>query len=581
MFSKHYQSELAFLRGMGKEFAAANPTAAGLLAERGGDPDVERLLEGFAFLTARIRERLDDALPELIHDLAEMLVPHYLRPVPAATVVEFTPVPGALRARARVPAGAEVASVPVEGIACRFRTTADLELVPVAVADAAVDQAIGANPVLRLSLQAAASALPAVFQDGGIRFFIQGEQPLATGLLLWLARHLREVEVRGLASGRAVRLGPNAVRLAGFDPAFPLLPWPGLAPAGYRVLQEYFTFPQKFLFFEVVGLGAARDVAEERFELAFRFERPPELPARVGKDNLRPNCAPVVNLFTADGEPIQVSALGEEHLVRAAGVEPRHVEIHSVDAVTGLADARGERPVYAPFAGFAHGAVGAAARYYRLRRRHAVLDGAIDTWLSLGTPRDGAPLPGEETLSLALTCTNRSLPGQLRLGDVAVGTQTSPTMARFKNILPVTKPIRPPLGAELHWRLVSHLAANRAPLPRAETLRTLLELYNFPALVDQQAGRANRLRIEGIRSAQGLPSRRIVGGAPVRGTRVDVELDESHFASPGDAFLFAAVLDELLASQVALNSFTELAVRLQPSGREFAWNPRNGSRVLL
>src|SRR5512141_2881929 len=99
MFSKYYQSELAFLRGMGKEFAAAHPNLAGLLAERGGDPDVERLLEGFAFLAARIRERLDDAVPEVIHDLTEVLLPHYLRPVPACSVLEILPNPGALRAR--------------------------------------------------------------------------------------------------------------------------------------------------------------------------------------------------------------------------------------------------------------------------------------------------------------------------------------------------------------------------------------------------------------------------------------------------------------------------------------------------
>ena len=522
MFSKHYQSELAFLRGMGKEFAALHPSVAGLLAERGGDPDVERLLEGFAFLAARVRERLDDAVPELVHDLAEILVPQYLRPLPAATVVEFLPAAGALRARARVPAGAEVASVPVDGVACRFRTTADLDLVPISVQDAALDQAIGATPVLRLQLQAPAPALPAVFQDAGIRFFVQGELPLASTILLWLARHLVDVRVKGLASGRTLRLGPRAVRLVGLDPAFPLLPWPGLAPRGYRVLQEYFALPQKFLFFEVAGLGAASDVAEERFEISFHFERPPELPARLGKDAFRPNCAPVVNLFAAEGEPIHVSGIGEEHLVRAAGMEPRHVEVHSVDLVQGLPDARGERRTYEPFSRFGHGAEGEGARFYRLRRRHSPLDGGIDTWLSLGTPRDGGPGPSDETLGLSLTCTNRALPGQLKLGDVSVATQTSPTLARFKNVLPVTKPVRPPLGGELQWRLVAHLAANRAPLPRAETLRALLDLYNFPAFADQQSGRATRLRIEGIRGAEGTPARRVVGGAPVRGTRISI-----------------------------------------------------------
>src|SRR5690242_19474982 len=150
MFSRFYQGELAFLRAMGRAYAEANPTTAGLLAERGSDPDVERLLEGCAFLAARVRERIEDSIPEVVHDLAELLLPHTLRSVPAATIVEFTPVPGALRARLRVPAGTELASVPVEGTSCRFRTASDLDLLPVTVQDVALDQAIGATPALRV-----------------------------------------------------------------------------------------------------------------------------------------------------------------------------------------------------------------------------------------------------------------------------------------------------------------------------------------------------------------------------------------------------------------------------------------------
>jgi len=164
MFSKYYQSELSFLRAMGKAFAEVNPSVAGMLAERGGDPDVERLLEGVAFLTARIRERLDDSVPEMVHDLTELLLPHYLRPLPACSIVEFQPIPGALRARARIARHAELASIPVEGTACRFRTSADLDLLPVAVQDVSMDQAISANPVIRIHLAAAAPALPTLFQ---------------------------------------------------------------------------------------------------------------------------------------------------------------------------------------------------------------------------------------------------------------------------------------------------------------------------------------------------------------------------------------------------------------------------------
>src|SRR5207248_4042903 len=113
MFSKHYQSELGYLRAMGKEFALVNPSIAGLLAERGGDPDVERLLEGFAFLTARIRERIDDEIPEVVHALTDLLLPHYLRPLPACSILEFTPVAGALRGKHRIPRGTEIATAPV------------------------------------------------------------------------------------------------------------------------------------------------------------------------------------------------------------------------------------------------------------------------------------------------------------------------------------------------------------------------------------------------------------------------------------------------------------------------------------
>lgn len=579
MFSRFYQGELAFLRAMGKAYAEANPTTAGLLAERGGDPDVERLLEGCAFLAARVRERIEDSIPEMVHDLAELLLPHYLRPVPAATVVEFTPVAGALRARLRVGAGTEIASVPVEGTSCRFRTSADLDLLPVSVQDVALDQAIGANPALRIQLQTSAQALPALLQADGVRFFVHGELPFASTLLLWIARHLKEVEVRG-ARG-TVRLPLSAVRAVGSDPAFSLLPWPRFAPRGYRSLLELFALPQKFLFFEVRDLHLAQAVVDERFEIVLRTERPPELPARVARDSLRVNCVPAVNLFQTSADPVRLEALGEEHLVRAAELPPGHMEIFSVESAVGVPDGPGERHPYHPFTSFAHGTLGKDARYYRLRRALSPVDQGLDTWITTTRAVDAGPGAGPAVLSLDVVATNRSLPAQLRIGEVSQPTPASPTLARFKNVTQVTKPIRPPLGTELHWRLVSHLAASRAPLDGPDTLRELLDLYNFQGLLDHQAGRANRLRIEGIRELQVGGARRIVQGAPVRGSRVAATLDEAHFAGPGDAWLFACALDDLLAEQVALNSFSELLVKLAPSQREYAFRARSGGRAVL
>ena len=579
MFSKHYQNELAFLRAAGRAYAEANPSTAGLLAERGGDPDVERLLEGFAFLAARIRERIDDAVPEVIHDLTELLLPQYLRPVPACTVLEMTPIPGALRARARVAAGAEIASAPVEGTACRFRTTADLDLLPLAVQDVSLDQSIGSTPALRVQLQAAPQALASVFQPEGIRLFLHGEFPLASTLLLWLARHLRAVRVRSGASGRPVELPTSAVRLVGLGPELAVLPWPALAPVGYRQLQEYFTLPQKCLFFDVRELHLAKEAAAERFELVFHLERPPELPSRVGKDAVRTNCVPAINLFRTSGEPVSVATVGEEHLVRAAEVPPAHMGIYAVESVVGMPQGAGERTHYQPFVGFRHRGSGSSARYFRLRRALSPIDGGLDTWLSVARPLDDEARA--ETLSFDVLATNRALPERLKLGDVSQPTATSPTTARFRNIAPVSQPVTPPLGTELHWRLVAHLAANRASIASAEGLRALVGLYNLQLLSDQQAGRANQLRVESVRSVAAAISRRLVSGAPARGTRVAVGVDEAGFAGVGDAFLFGCALDELLAAQASLSSFVELALRVEPSLREYTWPARNGQKPLL
>lgn len=582
MFSRFYQGELAFLRAMGKAYAEANPTTAGLLSERGSDPDVERLLEGCAFLAARVRERIEDSIPEMVHDLSDLLLPHFLRSVPAASIVEFLPVSGALRARLNVPAGTEIASVPVEGTSCRFRTSAGIELLPVTVQDVALDQAIGSNPAIRVQLQTSVQALPALMQPAGIRFFVHGELPLASTLMLWLGQHLKEVEVRGAGSGaRAIRLPARCVHAVGFDPDFPLLPWPRFAPPGYRNVQEFFALPQKFLFFEVRGLDAAADVAEERFEIVFRMERPPELPARLTRETLKVNCVPVVNLFAAAADPVRFETLGEEHLLRASEVPPRHMEIYTVDSVIGIPEGPGERYPYHPFTSFRHGLLGKDARYYRLRRTLSPVDEAVDTWLSIGRPADAGAAHGAEVLALDVTATNRSLAAQLKIGDLTQPTPASPTLARFRNVTAVTKPVRPPLGTELHWRLVAHLAANRAPLEGPDVLRDLLEIYDFHGLADHQAGRANRLRIEGLRELQVATGRRVLGGAPIRGSRVTLAFDEDHFAGLGDAWIFARVIDELLAAQVAINSFCEVAARFSPSQREYRFPVRSGGKALL
>lgn len=584
MGAKYYESELAYLREMGREFALVHPSTAGLLAERGNDPDVERLLEGFAFLTARIRERVDDAVPAIVQGITELLLPHFLRPIPATSIIQYSPAIKALRGVQPVARGAKVASTPMQGTSCQFRTTQDVELLPLQVVDVQLDETAASRPVIRLVLETTEAGRPLVPRREGVRLLLHGDMSLCATLYLWMRRFLVGVELR--CGGRTASIGgPNVVRAVGWTDADALLPWPTFSQSGYRYLQEYFTLPGKFLFLDVVDLHKAGELTDDRVELRFTFERPPALEGRISADNFRLHCTPVINLFETSADPVKLDPLVYEHLLRASGMNPKHMEIYEVTEVIGVRQGQTQRRSYKPFFGFAHGSSAKAREqelaYFTLRPTPSPIDDGVDMYLSVVTPRDVAPSEVEETLSLDVRCTNRALPAELQLGEISTTPRGTSSAAAFKNITAVTTPVRPPLGSELHWRLLSHLAINRQSLGDAETLKALLGLYNFQKDTSPVVGRANELKIEAIRSVDTTPITRMMQGAPVRGVQTLIELDEARLGTMGEAFVFGCVLDELFASHASLNSFNELRVRLHPSKTVLRWPARSGSQPIL
>lgn len=580
MGAKYYESELAYLREMGKEFAQVNPSTAGLLAERGNDPDVERLLEGFAFLTARIREKVDDAVPAIVQGIAELLLPHFLRPIPASSIIQYTPSLKALRGVQPIERDTKVASTPMQGTQCQFRTTQKVELLPIKLVDATLDSTSLHAPVIVLSFETTEAGRVVAMRKEGVRLLLHGDISLCSMLYLWMQRHLTDVQLS--CGPQKATLGKQAVKPVGWGDDEALLPWPAFSQPGYRFILEYFTLPNKLLFFDVVDFDKIGELAGDRFELRLVFERPPELGARISTENFRLHCTPVLNLFEVSGDPVKLDPLVYEHLIRASGVNPRHMEVFDLTEVLGIRQGQSQRRKYKPFFGFAHGQrQDDETEYYRLRPTPSPIDDGTDTYLTVVTPRDVAPSEVEETLSMDMRCTNRMLPAELQLGEISVAPRGSSSPAPFKNISPVTTPVRSPLGSELHWRLLSHLAINRQSLADANNLKSLLSLYNFQALVSQVAGRANELKIESIRSVEANPVTRMMQGAPVRGVQTLVELDESRVGNEGEAFLFGCMLDELFATHAPLNSFNELKVRLHPSKTVFRWPARSGTMRIL
>lgn len=575
MKSRYYETELSYLRAQGREFARAHPTTAGLLAERSDDPDVERLLEGFAFLASRVHERLDDAAPGLSEQIARILVPQLTAPIPSVSIVEFKPDPRALRKPVILARGTQVAGRIGPRDICSFRTTVETPILPVALEDVSHERVTSRVDAVTLKLRTPESMVAELGRHS-LRLHLHGEVPFAAGLRLWMLRHCREIAVRSSADparGHKVTGLPKAV---GLGPDARLLPQPPLAHDGFATTAELFAFPAKFAFVDLPPLG---NIPGEEFEVRMSFERAPTLPKRPVAGDIRLHCAPVVNLFEATSDPVRFEPLAPESIIRVANRDPWTSEVHSVTRVVGWQGGkRVEIPAFTEFR--TSGRRTSRDRYYRLRRVSSVTDMGTDSYISLMSPLDAHPVAESNVLSLDLLASNRNASSRLGIGDINLPVRGEAVSIPFTNIAPVSPPHHPMRDVELSWRLSAHVGMSRRGLQDPEGLRGVLDVYNFAQASHPSLGRLVGLWIEAIRDVRTRRLTRLFAGAPITGTRVDVVLDEANFAHVGEALLLGSALDELFARRAGLNSFNVFGITLTPSDREYTWPARNGHLVL-
>jgi type VI secretion system protein ImpG len=585
--TRYYQEELQYLRELGQDFAREHPHLGPMLAEASSDPDVERVLQGVAYLTGAIRERLDDDLPQLTQTLLEMTWPHYLRPLPSFSIVEFQhPSKAKITTTQRVPRfETEIDSTPVDGTACRFRTCYDVDFQPLRIDDASIDSEGRAS--IRVGFSILGGAKLEELALDSMRFYLHGDVATSADLHLWMMRHVERVEFR-VKEGRRVRSRslpryPSPISPVGFDEAEALEPYPTQSFPGFGMLREFYALPQKFLFFDLSGFGALRELAPElQFEIVFHFsQRLPE-GLRLDEGRFRLHCTPVVNLLSIGSEPLVISPERTSYQIRADDTHPENFEVFTIDSVVGLLHGRSERRDYQPFFGFRHGLSDDDEPIFFTSSR---VPGAgrpnSDSLISFVSLDAENVMPDAETISIELTCTNRTLAEQLRPGDISMHTDSSPEYSEFQNLTPPTRSVLPPLKGDQLWRLISHLSINYLSIASVEGLRTALRLYDLHALYDRQAGRALENRLSAIQSLETSSETRLLRGAPVRGTRVELALDEEGFASEGEMYLFASVVEEFLRLYVSINSFSHLVVDAVKSGEQYDWTPRIGFQNIL
>ena len=606
----YYERELTFLRQMGVEFADKYPKIASRLSlepDKCEDPHVERLLEAFAFLAARVHLKIDDEFPEITEALLSIIYPHFIRPVPAMTIADFrvNPEQGQIGGGLKIPRGSVLSSRPVGGVPCKFRTCYDTYVWPLSVVAAEWKTPDRLQPAIKAPEAAAALRVelkcwPDItfekLHPEPLRFFLNGESGLIHTLYELLCSRCTEILVRDPTPGsrvRPVELRPEALRPVGFAEDEGMLGYPRRSFTGYRLLHEYFTFPDKFFFLDLTGLEAAlaggfKDRAElifliAPFELADRRQA---LELGVTEKTFQTACAPAVNLFEQTAEPILLTERRFDYPIVPDIRRPNATEIFSVDEVVSVRPGSQEPVRFEPFYSFRHGHSGGRGQVFWMASRRASGrrdDEGTEMFLSLVDLEQRPVAPDVDSLTVRLTCSNRDLPSRLPFG-MESGDFGLESGAPVHSIMALRKPtpaLRPPTGKSSLWRLISHLSLNYLSLVAEgrEALQEILKLYNFTN------SSYSVKQIEGITD---LKSRaqfaRIIsenGITFARGTRVDMELDEENFVG-GGAYLFASVIEHFLGLYVTLASFSQLSVSTRQRKEVLKlWPPRAGSRILL
>ncbi|KHA55951.1 type VI secretion protein [Aeromonas hydrophila] len=588
MSLEHYfRDELAFLRLQGREFADAYPELTRFLSEQNTDPDVERLLEGFAFLTGNLRAKIEDEFPELTHGLLNMLWPNYLRPVPSMTIMQFSVIPGAIAQPALVRQGCQLDSLPLDEVTCHFQTCHDTWVYP---ADIRHIAAQSGNDLSTISLDIALHApLPlSELQLDKLRFFLGGDSYTAYELYFWLSNQLSHIELE--VDGKRFRQEAKALKPVGFERDDALLPYPNNVYSGYRILQEYFCFPESFLFFELSGgEWPKQPLPVSEFKIHFCFDRPLPAELKIRPDSFMLNCVPAINLFQHDSEPVNLNGRQAEYPLKASYRHADSFEIFSVDQVEGwvegnLGRSRGTPRIYQPFESFQHQIERAKQRlalYYRVRVKEAVSGDGFEHSLSFVRGDETTTVELDESISVTLTCTNRSRAARLKVGSVCVPTGSSPSFATFRNLIRPTRPLRPALDGSLHWTLISNLSLNYVSLLRRDALVQVLRTYDFPALHDKQAEQASRKRLAGIEEIETKPVDRLVRGMPVRGLKSVLSIRQSAFGSEGELYLFSTVLAHFFSLYASVNAFHLLEVVNLDNKERYQWPVQIGQHSLM
>lgn len=605
-----YNRELSFFRRLSSEFATKNPKIAARLklgADGSQDPHVERLIEAFAYLNARTRQKLEDDFPELTDALLHSLYPHYLAPLPSMFIAEMRldDAESASVEGYRIDQGTSVETESIQGEPCRFRTCYPLQLLPVKVAEASFRSLPLQAPVTPRSSEAQGvvrirlSRLSEEIRIGdlstkALSFYLHGAGANVYSLYEVILNGSIEIAIADSSSDTDPIILPSArLRPVGLDVDEGLLPYPPQALPGYRLLTEFFAYPEKFLFVELTGLD---EVDLSRFEDSIEIyiyvdHTALDLEHNVSADTFRLGCTPVINLFEQHTEPVYLDQTSSEYRLSADARRPRSVEIHSINSVA-ASSPEGDEFEFRPFYSASHHDADRDEAAYWCHNRvsgtsnEEELDQGTEIEMSFVDLDFSRALLPDWYVDIVATCCNRDLPGRLPFGGGQPRLHLSEgqgAVGAVNCLTPPTKTIRPTRRNGAMWRLISHLTLNHLSIVDGEdganALREILYLYNYNDDLESRSIVDGILKISSRRVTRRIPEDK--QGGFCRGTEITIEFEAERY-SQNNLYLFASVLERFLGLYCSINSFTRLIAMVRGQDVPLAtWEARAGDKVLV
>ena len=605
---KYFEREYNFLQTAGEDFAKKHPTLGSRLrlSERERkDPFVERLFEGFAFLAGRIQERLDDEFPEIAGGILEILFPNLLKPFPSCSILQLKHKSGAISKPVVVPRGSEIQTQtgkykvkykvyagaseksrltekeePAEFI---FRTTQDIVVRPIKMEDVVVEDSNKGTTSLILKIQPDRNVDYESLEMNNFQFFLQGAASIKFELLYYLTNFVSSISVKELTDRNAAFSEIKNIRveipeLKADDQNVSdnsILPYSKQTFGGFKLLQEYFSFQEKFFFVQISGLNEFKSSGQSNpFEIKIDFNRKLPKDKWPTSKNILLHCTPIVNLFNRQTEEVIVNQRLPEYYIVPDIDRRKSREIYSVDRISGISENKIEQYRYIPIS--SQDILDTSdpdynyKRFFSIFRRTQISD-MSETFIRLFGPsmeEDDFP---KETLNVEATLSNGFLPAAyLEVGSIKEPINF-PAGIEASNITIPTEVLEGPNKNNYLWSLIAHLSVSYTSLSDVETLKSIMNLYNWFKVHNHP----NKKRIDGIKKID-KPKiiSKIKNRSIIRGIEFHLVVDPKEFEhGEGDINLFGAILNKFLSQYVTINSFIQLKITESGTSKEYIWEP--------